>query len=223
MALRLWGLDCAPMLTRAAPVVLMLYSSLSAAADDLPPPPPPPPVEPLAPPPPPPSAPETVEPGPEGELPPRGFHYENVRRKGALIGGAVVFGVGYLLSNLYGIGCATGGVTSGLYRGGGNALYLVPVLGPLLRQGVALSGPIGSIDSSFGYNVVNAALDVFLTVVFTTAEAVGLAFTLVGLFKTSRELVPDDPLASREPEAPRWVIAPVGPSGTPGLSFALSF
>lgn len=151
--------------------------------------------------------------------PPPGYHYESKRRIGMLIGGVVPLGIGYGLSILYGLAMLTSSSGSGFYTGSGNFLYFVPVLGPLFRQAVAMSS-----STSRYYSSGWVGVDLLLTIVFTAAQAVGLTFTLLGIFKKTQVLVKDGESAWKEtaPGGVSVAIAPVfSPYGGGGLSLVL--
>ncbi len=151
----------------------------------------------------------------DNERAPPGYHYERHRRLGLMIGGLVPFGLGYFGSILYGIGSAVSSPITA-YNGGGNALYVVPVLGPILREGFALSDGTRTTDYSLVY------FDLLLTIVLTAAEGVGLLLTLLGL-RTVQDLVSDRDAAKESGGSGfRWVIAPGAPGAPLGLSLVIA-
>ncbi len=98
---------------------------------------------------------------------PSGYHTETRVRKGLVVGGAVTFGVMYLLT-------AFGASVAHDVGGGADALY-VPVLGPFIQM--------GNSDSSSGR---------FLLAVDGAAQAAGAAMLIYGIAAPKTVLVRND-------------------------------
>lgn len=98
---------------------------------------------------------------------PNGYHTESRVRRGFVVGGAVTFGVMYLLT-------AFGASVASDVGGGANALY-IPVLGPFIQM--------GNSDSSTGK---------FLLAVDGAAQAAGAAMLIYGIASPKTVLVRND-------------------------------
>jgi len=112
----------------------------------------------------------------DGDPVPPGYHPDTRMRKGLIIGGAVTFGVFYLISAL--VGAATidcNSLTSGSACGGGGVL-LIPAAGPFIA--------IGTMKADGG----GAAL----LVLDGVAQAGGLAMLILGIAVPKSVLVRND-------------------------------
>ncbi len=98
---------------------------------------------------------------------PNGYHTESRIRRGLVVGGAVTFGVMYLLT-------AFGASVANDLGGGANALY-VPVLGPFIQM--------TNSDSSSGK---------FLLAIDGAAQAAGAAMLIYGIASPKTVLVRND-------------------------------
>lgn len=164
----------------------------------------------------------------EGEGPaPAGFHYERKRRIGMLIGGVVPLGVGYFFSILYGVYSMATPYASGYYHGNGNLAMFVPILGPIVRQVVAISeprycnDPLGGTCAA-GSSYWGVGVDLLLTLAFTAAQAVGLTFTLIGAVSTTQKLVRNGESARDSGDSGvRLSVAPMLAPGGAGITLVL--
>jgi hypothetical protein len=104
----------------------------------------------------------------EGEPIPAGYHAVKRRRKGLLIGGALTFGITYLVT-------ALGGAIAADAGGGRGAALIAPVFGPFAMLGKDV-GATGS----------------FLLVLDSLAQAAGITMFSIGMAKPSAVLVRDD-------------------------------
>jgi hypothetical protein len=151
-----------------------------------------------------------------GEKAPPGSHFEMQRRKGMLISGTVLFGVGYLLSAMYGVLGYTYAIdnssTSFIARNRATYLvYAVPLAGPALSQLL--------FASAFGYrNSPDRALEFFFATVVTALQFTGAALAVVGFIP--REVLVEDRRASSSSAPPplRWSIAPMASGSSFGLT-----
>lgn len=154
----------------------------------------------------------------EGEKAPVGFHFETQRRKGMLIAGPVLFGVGYILSVFYGVfgytfaGVTSSSTTSFIVRNRSTYLvYAVPVAGPLLSQ-VLFATASGYINNS------SRTLELMFAGIVTILQATGVTLTVLGI--PSRQVLVEDRRASKT-SAPPPVHLSFAPFAT-GSSFGFS-
>lgn len=186
-------------------------------------------------PPPPPPADEVPPPGPpppgglmvsdDGETAPPGFHFEMQRRKGMLIAGPVLLGVGYFISAFYGLfGYAFAGLgstsrTSWIAVNRGTYLVnFIPVAGPLVAQ-LMFVGSAGYRGDGIG-----RTFEFGYVVVVTALQATGLALTILGI--PSRQVLVEDRRAeadAKDPPGLRWTLAPTAPGAPMGFSLLGTF
>jgi hypothetical protein len=129
----------------------------------------------------------------DGEQAPPGFHWETKRRKGMLIAGPVLLGIGWIFSIFYGFfGFAFAGLSfssSGLNMGwayqnrGTFLVYLVPVVGPAASQFMQAVSP-GYRDST------SRTLELGWMVILEALQLSGALLTIFGI-PTSQVLVED--------------------------------
>lgn len=104
----------------------------------------------------------------DGEPIPAGYHSVKRKRKGLIIGGALTFGITYLLT-------ALGGAIAADAGGGRGAVLMLPVFGPFGAMGKE-AGATGS----------------FLLVLDSLAQAAGITMFSLGMVKPKTTLVRDD-------------------------------
>jgi len=157
----------------------------------------------------------------DGERAPPGFHWELQPRKGMMIAGIAIFGVGYVMSLLYGVlgytfaGTNSPSTTSWIARNRTSYLaYLVPVAGPGICQAL--------MATSVGYSDRNRELELMwmalMSVVQTTGATLGFLGGLV-----SREVAERDRIAGDAPRPVpvRWSVAPFAPGSAFGISLRI--
>lgn len=165
----------------------------------------------------------------DGEQAPPGFHWETQRRKGMLIAGPVLLGIGYAFSAFYGLfGFAFAGIgltgtsssTSWIVRNRNTYLVnFVPIAGPAIAEVMFVVSPGFRGDSSgrpieYAWVIVLSALQV----------AGGL---LIGLgIPTHQVLVEDKRADAKAPSlldglSVQW--APAAPGSTAGVSLFGTF
>ncbi len=120
------------------------------------------------------SGPRIIKDYEEGEPIPPGYHAETRVRSGLVVGGAVTFGVMYLLSVLVGAAISDANKLSGGNKDSGDFLY-VPVAGPFLQM--------TKTESSSGN--VTLAID-------GIAQAAGATMLIVGITSPKTVLVRND-------------------------------
>lgn len=210
--------------------------------------PPPPPAEPPppAPPPAPPSPPaaQNPPPAPPADAPraaaapqaappadltpgkdgaPPGYHWERSRIRGLVTSGAVLLGVGYLISLVVGFG--------------GLAWYLAFPENKCWAHvasysWIPLVGPIISIEGQKGlYRGRNAdlpctgeplyPLGVAVAAVDTVMQVAGLAMLITGITVRRSELVPNVPASSAAASEPEWYVSLGAPGSSLGLTVGL--
>lgn len=151
--------------------------------------------------------------GASGEVAPTGFHYEKQRRKGMLITGPILLGVGFVLSVYFGYFSFSN--VTGLRQNSDYLWFLVPVAGPV----------IGEMLVTHGLKFVNAA-ELLFTVVVTALQVTGALLTVLGL-PARQVLVPNDPDApppsERDSRLPpvQWSLAPGAPGAPLGLTLSI--
>lgn len=119
------------------------------------------------------SGPRVIQDYQEGDPVPPGYHADTRVRKGLVIGGAVTFGVMYLLSAL--VGAAINDTDDAFGHKESGSLLFIPVLGPFLQM--------GKTDSSTGK--VTLAID-------GLAQGAGAAMLIGGLVAPKTVLVRND-------------------------------
>jgi hypothetical protein len=135
-----------------------------------------------------------------GPVPP-GAVVETRRMMSLVIGGGVLFGVGYLVSVLDATG--NGSITCATSSCGASWLY-VPIVGPWV---------------ALGYSGHPTADDVFI-VLDGVAQAVGVVGFVVGMLNSRQVLVFND-MARRDLRRPRWMLTPGAPGAPAGATFSL--
>ena len=121
----------------------------------------------------PPAPPETL-PYKEGHPVPSGYHVEGRMRKGLVIGGAITFGVVYLLT-----------LSAAVAAEDADALY-APVVGPFLQAAI-----VGEDIDRSDYGGV-AAVATVLLVINGVVQGVGAGLLIGGLASSKQVLVRDD-------------------------------
>ncbi len=151
----------------------------------------------------------------DGEKAPPGFHFETQRRKGLLIAGPVLFGVGYILSAMYGLfGYSFAGLgltfPSGfVYNNRSTYLvYAVPLVGPLLSQAL--------FATALGYRGVNRDPEFLFAGIVTVLQTTGLVLALLGI-KTTQVAV-ENRYSSSGAAPIRWSLSPMAPGSPLGVT-----
>lgn len=156
----------------------------------------------------------------DGEKAPPGYHFEMQRKKGLLITGPVLFGVGYIFSVLYGVfgytfaGLGSSSTSSYIYLNRSTYLvYAIPLAGPALSQFL--------FATSFGYSAVNRNLELLFAGIVTVLQVTGLVLALLGI-KSSQVLVEDRRAeGSSKPPGMRLSLSPHAPGAPLGVSLLL--
>lgn len=111
----------------------------------------------------------------EGQPIPEGYHVETRARRGLIIGGAVTFGVTYLLSVLVGLSAETADVASGGTGESFTPLY-IPLAGPFVT--------IGTAEAKGG--------GIFVLMLDGVAQVAGATMLIGGLASPATKLVRND-------------------------------
>ncbi len=160
----------------------------------------------------------------DGKVAPEGFHYEKTRPKGLLIMGPILFGVGYILSSLWGLYAwgLGGDLAVGTFdqafarRTSGNYLmHFVPVLGPFMAQ-------IGLATNS-GYRAQFRVHEFVACTIFTLLQAGGVTSFVLGLLGTTESLVRDEYVGTPQSSDFRLTLAPFSPGAEVGASLLGTF
>jgi len=160
----------------------------------------------------------------DGTIAPAGFHFEKTRRKGLLIMGPILFGVGYILSGLWGLYASVlgGSLASSAFdqsfanRTSGNYLmHFIPVFGPFAAQiGLATNG---------GYRSQFRVHEFVACTIFTLLQAGGITSFVLGLLGTTETLVRDEYVGTSRSSDFKVTFAPFSPGAEVGASLMGTF
>lgn len=157
----------------------------------------------------------------DGEHAPPGFHWEMQPRKGMMIAGVVTFGIGYVLSLMYGVlgytfaGTNSPSTTSWIARNRTSYLaYMVPLAGPAICQAM--------MATSSGYSSNNRDLELMWMGLMSVVQVTGATLGFLGGL-VSRDVLERDRVADDVPHSSpvRWSLAPFAPGSAFGVSLRI--
>jgi hypothetical protein len=153
----------------------------------------------------------------DGERAPPGYHWEAQRRKGMLISGIALLGVGYFLSVMYGVMgysfVTTTSSTAFIVRNRSTYLvYAVPLAGPGLSQLL--------FATASGYSSTNRGLEFLWATLVSALQLTGVTLGVLGFF-TRNVAVRDSGASTYAAPAVRWSVAPFAPGAPMGLSLLI--